>query len=240
MGRLPLACPPLDELLHGGVETGAITEFFGEAGAGKTNACLQLARNAALAGRKTIYIDTEGVSLERLEQMSGEHYHKVRENILFFEPYSLREQEAIVEKAVRVAMGSQDIGLVILDSATLHYRVGLGLGDDVGGRRQLAAQLQQLAALARKRDIPVVMTNQVTTNIETDELEPLGGTIIRHLVKAVIRLDKTTVGRRRATIIKHRSVQDGIHADYRITMRGLAGDTDPPPLVSVGEAESES
>ena len=52
MARLPVACPPLDELLHGGVESGALTEFFGEAGSGKTNICLQLARNAALAGRK--------------------------------------------------------------------------------------------------------------------------------------------------------------------------------------------
>jgi DNA repair protein RadB len=236
MARLPLACPPLDELLHGGVESGAITEFFGEAGAGKTNVCLQLARNAALAGRKTIYIDTEGVSFERLEQMSGEHYRRVRESILFFEPYSLKEQEAIVDKAARVAAGSNDVGLVILDSATLHYRISLGTGDDVGGRRALAAQLQTLAAIARKRDIPVVMTNQVTTNLETDELEPLGGTIIRHLVKAVVKLEKTGIARRRATIMKHRAVQEGVFADFRLTTRGLAGEEDPAPLVAVGDA----
>jgi DNA repair protein RadB len=122
MTRLPLACQPLDELLHGGVESGALTEFFGEAGSGKTNVCLQLARNMALAGKKTIYIDTEGVSMERLQQMSGEHYKRVKESILFFEPYSLPEQQAIVEKTVRLATGAQDVGLLILDSATLHYR----------------------------------------------------------------------------------------------------------------------
>ncbi len=240
MARLPLACPPLDELLHGGVESGAITEFFGEAGAGKTNACLQLARNTALAGRKVVYIDTEGVSLERLEQMSGEHYPRVRSSILFFEPYSLREQESIVEKAARVALGSMEIGLVVLDSATLHYRVGLGSGDDVMGRRQVAAQLQTLAAVARKRDIPVVITNQVTTNFETEELEPIGGQLIRHIVKAVVRLEKLGTGRRKATVIKHRSVAEGVHSEFRIATRGLAGDEEPAPLIAASEVHSDA
>lgn len=235
MARLPLACPPLDELLHGGVESGAITEFFGEAGAGKTNLCLQLARNAALAGRKTVYIDTEGVSLERLQQMSGDHYRRVRENILFFEPYSLREQEAVIEKTVRLVAGTPEVGLVVMDSATIHYRIALGTGDDVGGRRALAAQLHQLAGLARKRDIPVIITNQVFTNLETDDLEPLGGQVIRHISKAVVRLDKSALGRRRATVLKHRAVAEGLAAEFRITQRGLAGDEEPAPLVAVGE-----
>ena len=220
--RLPIACPPLDELLHGGVESGALTEFFGEAGTGKTNVCLQLARNMALAGKKTVYVDTEGVSLERLGQISGEHARRVRESILFFEPYSLAEQQAVVEKVVRLALGATDVGLVVVDSATLHYRIALGTGDDVGGRRALGAQLHMLIGLARKRDIPVVITNQVFTNVDTDEMEPLGGQIVRHLSKAVVRLDKVALGRRRATILKHRAVAEGTSAEFRITTRGLA------------------
>jgi DNA repair protein RadB len=240
MARLPVACPPLDELLHGGVETGALTEFFGEAGSGKTNVCLQLARNAALAGRKTVFIDTEGVSLERLQQMSGDHYERVRSSVLFFEPYSLREQEAIIDKTVRLVAGAPDVGLVIMDSATLHYRIALGTGDDVGGRRALAAQLHALAGLARKRDIPVVFTNQVTTNLETEDLEPLGGQFVRHLAKAVIRLEKLPAGRRKATVLKHRAVAEGISAEFRITSRGLAGDEEPLPLVAVDVASRGS
>ena len=231
--KLPVACPPLDELLSGGVETGAITEFFGEAGSGKTNVCLQLARNAALAGRKTIYIDTEGVSLERLAQMSGEHYPRVRDSILFFEPYSLREQEAIVEKTVRVATSAPEVGLIVFDSATLHYRIALGAGDDVGGRRALGAQLHQLAGVARRRDIPVVITNQVFTNLETDDVEPLGGQIVRHLAKAVVKLEKVGPGRRRAVLLKHRAVAEGLAAEFRLTSRGLAGEDEPAPLVAV-------
>lgn len=232
MARLPIACPPLDELLHGGVESGALTEFFGEAGSGKTNVCLQLARNAALAGRKTVYIDTEGVSQERLQQISGDHYDRVRQSVLFFEPFSMREQEAVIEKTVRLVAGAPDVGLVVMDSAALHYRIGLGQGDDVEGRRTLAAQLHSLHALARKRDVPVVYTNQVTTNLENDELEPLGGQFVRHIAKAVIRLEKLPMGRRKATVVKHRSVPEGHSAEFRITMRGLAGEHDPLPLVA--------
>jgi DNA repair protein RadB len=236
--RLPTGCAPLDELLHGGVESGALTEFFGEAGSGKTNVCLQLARNMALAGKKTIFIDTEGVSMERLQQIAGDAFSRVRESILFFEPYSLREQEAVIEKTVRLASGAPDVGLVIVDSATLHYRIALGTGDDVGGRRALGAQLHMLIGLARKRDIPVVITNQVTTNLETDELEPLGGSIVRHLSKAVVRLDKTAIGRRRATVLKHRAVQEGISAEFRIATRGLVGLDEPPaPTAAVAEPD---
>ena len=236
MSRLPFACAPLDELLHGGVESGAITEFFGEAGTGKTNVCLQLARNMALAGKKTVYIDTEGVSLERLAQISGaEQAQRVRENILFFEPYSLPEQQAVVEKTVKLVSAAHDVGLVILDSATLHYRIALGTGDDVGGRRALGAQLHMLIGLARKRDIPVVITNQVFTNIETDETEPLGGQIVRHLSKAVVRLDKTALGRRRATVLKHRAVAEGTTAEFRLTMRGLAALDEEAPSVGVSD-----
>lgn len=219
--RVPLGCEAIDDLLGGGVESGALTEFYGEAGAGKTNACLQLARNVARAGRKVVYIDTEGVSMERLQQMCGADYSRVHASILFFEPFSLREQEQVIEKAVRLA-ASADVGLLVLDSATLLYRITLGSGDDVAGRRILANQLQQLVAVARKRDVPVVMTNQVFTNVDkNDELEPVGGQLIRHITKAVLRFEKTGLGKRRATVIKHRSAPEGLAAEFVIAASGL-------------------
>src|SRR5439155_9061618 len=132
----------------------------------------------------------------------------------------------------------------VVDSATLHYRIALGTGDDVGGRRALGAQLHALIGLARKRDIPVVITNQVFTNVETDQDEPLGGSIVRHLSKAVVKLEKTGIGRRRATVLKHRSVQEGASVEFRIATRGLIGldeDAAAPagPLPSVGPAPAE-
>ena len=73
MERLQLKCKPLDDLLGGGIESNAITEIHGEAGSGKTNLCLQASREYASKGKKVAYIDSEGVSLERLDQMCKEY-----------------------------------------------------------------------------------------------------------------------------------------------------------------------
>lgn len=220
--RVPLDVKALDDLLGGGVESGALTEFHGEAGAGKTNLCLQLARNVARAGKKAIYIDTEGVSIERLRQMCGADFDEVRDRILFFEPYDAGEQERIIEKSVRLAEGNDDIGLIILDSATLFYRLGLGAGDNRQDRRDLTRQLHDLHAAARRRSIPVVMTNQVYTNIDDETIEPLGGNLLKHLAKALVRLEKANKqGMRRAIIVKHRAQPEGKTALFKLGSTGL-------------------
>src|SRR3970282_35933 len=101
--KTALGVPALDGLLDGGVEEGCITLLHGEAGSGKTNLCLQLARNVVRAGLKVIFIDTKGVSLDRLRQISGDDFEVVVRNILFSEPYSFEEQENLIEKAVKLA-----------------------------------------------------------------------------------------------------------------------------------------
>src|SRR5436309_16129662 len=92
MMKVALGCRALDDLLGGGVEEGCIRLLHGEAGSGKTNFCLQLARNVVRAGRKVIYIDTEGVSLERLQQTCGEELDVVAKNILFAGRESVEKQ----------------------------------------------------------------------------------------------------------------------------------------------------
>jgi DNA repair protein RadB len=220
--RVPLQVDPLDDLLDGGVESGALTQLYGEAGAGKTNVCLQLARNVAREGQKAVYIDTEGVSLERLEQMCGADFDDVQSRVLLFEPYDAEEQGSIIDKTVRLADGSGEVGIVLLDSATLFYRLQLGEGQEKRERRELTRQLHDLHALARRRDIPVVMTNQVYTDVESEELVPLGGQLLRHLAKAVVRLGKgASPGVRRAEVRKHRSIPEGRSARFHIAPEGL-------------------
>ena len=73
MDRIPLGCSQVDQLLGGGIEKGSVTLIYGEAGAGKTNVCLQLARNVAINGDKVAYIDSEGLSSERLSQVFTGH-----------------------------------------------------------------------------------------------------------------------------------------------------------------------
>jgi len=42
-----------------------------------------------------------------------------------------------------------------------------------------------------------------------------------HNAKAIIRLDKVSTGTRRATIIKHRHLEEGRKADFKLTKNGV-------------------
>jgi len=194
--------------------------LFGEAGSGKTNICLQIASMVALTGKKVVYIDTEGVSLERLKQISGDNYEEVMKNTLFFEPHSFEEQEKFVEKAVKLAESSLEVGVIILDSATIHYRLTRN-DEEKGLRKSLSPQLAKLLGAARSKDIPVLLTSQVYTDLEKGTFEPLGGHVLLHNAKAIIRLDKAGTSTRRAIIIKHRHLEEGRRADFKLTKEGV-------------------
>ncbi len=212
--KLPLHCS-LDELLEGGVEAGIITEIYGEGGTGKTNICIQAAKSCVEEGKKVIYIDTEGISKERLLQVFKDK--KKLEKILFFFPFSLKEQEEMVEKAVKI-----DAGLIILDSANLFYRLEMH-EDEANATRSLTKQLVLLQIEARKKNIPVIITSQVYS--AGDDIKPFAGRSMDHIAKTIIKLEK--VGNkngkeeRRATIIKHRSIPEGKSINFFITQEGI-------------------
>ncbi len=221
MSHLAIGSIGLDGLLEGGLEGAAITLLFGEAGTGKTNICLQVARNVALQGKKVIFIDTEGVSIERLKQIADDKFDEVMKNMLFFEPHSFEEQERLVDKAVKLADSSLDVGVIILDSATIHYRLTRN-DEEKGTRKSLSPQLAKLLSVARIKGMPILLTSQVYTDIEKGTFEPLGGHVLLHNAKAIIRLDKIGSSNRRAVIIKHRHLEEGRRADFKLTKNGVA------------------
>jgi DNA repair protein RadB len=219
---VPVECQSIDELLGGGIETGSLTSLYGEAGSGKTNFCLQLAKNVVVSGKKVIFIDTEGVSFERLKQIAKEDFDKITKGILFFTPYTLEEQEKNVEDAVHLAEAKDEIGLIILDSATVHYRATFGEENEADGRKSLGRQMNQLLQISRKRDIPVLITTQVYTDTKTNSFEPIGGHALSHYAKSIIKLEKFgDNGLRRATIKKYRWRPEGICAEFILTESGI-------------------
>ena len=217
MKRLKLECKPLDVLLEGGFEYQSITEIYGEAGTGKTNICLQAARECSLLGKKTAYIDSEGVSIERLQQISeGYNFKKIFSKIIFLNPVSLKNQERIIKNTEKI----NNLGLIILDTFNMFHRIELE-EDEKTANRSLNRQITNLQLIARKKDIPVIIAGQVYTS-ESGEIKPFAGRGIEHMAKTVIRLDKIGVGRRQATIIKHRSIPEGKKTVFTITQTGLA------------------
>ncbi|TLZ52674.1 MAG: DNA repair and recombination protein RadB [Methanobacteriota archaeon] len=220
MEYAPTGCAALDELFGGGVETGCLTLLYGEAGSGKTNVCLQVARNVARDEKRAVYIDTEGVSLERLKQMCGDDYQTVLSRVLFSEPYSNEEQEKLIGQAVKMVDASTDIGLIVVDSVTMHYRLTLR-DDDPEERRSLARQVARLLRVSRKSEIPVILTSQVYTDIDKGTIEPLGGHMLAHNCKTLVRFEKVGPALRRAVRVKHRHLEEGHAVKFRLTERGV-------------------
>ena len=218
--RIPTGCNSLDTLLRGGVEAGAVTEFFGEGGSGKTNVCLQLARNVALDDKKVIYIDTEGVSIERLKQISGDRSDEVMKNILFFKAHSFQEQEDSLEKASKMALlENMNVHLLIVDSFTIFYRTLFNSDEKEGLSSRLGRQLVELLKIARIKDIPVVVTTQVYES--NDGKKPVGGHVLYHNAKTIILLEVVAPHLRKGTLIKHRSQAEKESVKFKITDEGL-------------------
>lgn len=214
-------CSPVDDLLDGGVESGCITLLFGEAGSGKTNLCLQVARNVARYGRKVAFVDTEGASLDRFQQICGKDYEGVLQAVLFTAVHTLVEQEKAVEKAAKLAAKNRAIGLLVLDSATTHYRMTTGEEERAEERHSLTRQITTLMEAARRKDLPVLVTSQVYTDLDRGVYKPLGGHMLSHNAKDILRLEKAGLNLRLMTIVKHRHLEEGRTAKFRLTDRGL-------------------
>jgi DNA repair protein RadB len=191
--------------------------LYGEAGTGKTNLCLQLALSVAREGKKVVFIDTEGLSIDRVSQIGGADHEELMKRLLLFEPYDFAEQEEMVDSAARLALNNQDVALVVLDSITMHYRIEMHKDAD---RPSLVKQITSLLRVARKSHIPVLITSQVYTDVSNDEFKPLGGHALNHNAKIVIRLEKAGTGLRRAVVMKHRSIPEGTCAEFRLTEKG--------------------
>lgn len=229
--RISSGFKALDDMLGGGIEQDAITEIYGEAGSGKTNLAIIVSKAVAVGGKKIVYIDTEGISAERVEQISGDQLEKVTSSMMITQPYSMKEQERAVMQAVKMA-GSEKVGLIVVDSITGFYRMELGTDEESGSMHSLTKQMITLLTLARRYEIPVLITNQVYTDRERREYRPIGGHVVDHYAKAIIRLDRLGKGKRRAVLIKHRSREEGLYVKFRICSGGFEAisDADTKPL----------
>lgn len=240
MSRIPIGCGSIDRILGGGIESSAITQLFGEGGSGKTNICLQVARNVVNAGQKVIYIDTEGVSMERFQQICGkdEDYQDISKEVLFFQPMSSSQLNDAMRSTMKLVDKDLHIGLVILDSATVFYRMNLGSGREEENRREISNVILDLMNISRKQDIPVLITTQVYSTLgPTGEVKPIGGHSLAHNCKAIMKLERIGgSGHRKAIVTKHRSMPTGEGAYFKLTGSGVSDvDDDEIRMVISGE-----
>ncbi len=215
--RLKTGSRCIDDLLGGGIETGTVTQIYGESGTGKTSFCLLFSYTIA-KNEKVAFIDTEGLSGERIEQIFQEK--ELLKNVFIYEVFDFKQQSTAIRE-VSGLVKREPIRAVILDSLTALYRSELeNESKQLKFKRELTSQLTFLLGLARKHDIAVVFTNQMFTNITTGEIRPLGGPSIDHLSKTIVKFEKS--GKKRiAKLVKHRSKPEGLECTFEITDRGI-------------------
>ena len=223
--RLSTGVASVDRLLGGGLESDCVTEIYGEGGSAKTLFCLEVATRVARAGRWVFYIDTEGVSVDRLRAIAGDDLERILKRFLLSTPKNLEEQGRAVATACALAReGKRPVGLLVVDSATFYYRLSLSGSDEDDARQALSLELADLVVTSLQAQVPVVITNQVWRSLREGTLEPLGGSFLNHAAKTILRFDRLPGARRRVVLMKHRSLPEGT-ADFRITSSGLEGPT---------------
>jgi len=223
-GRVSTGSTVFDTMLRGGYEKDIINTVYGPAGSGKTNLCMLCAVDTVNKGKKVIYIDSEGgFSVERLKQLCPENYEKVIDEIIFLKPTSFEDQKNSFEKLREIVNDS--IGLIVIDSISMLYRLELGKNEDIyNTNRELGLQIAYLTEIARKQNIPILLTNQVYSSFdERDKINMVGGDILKYGSKCLIELQKAHKNKRRAILRKHRSIPESEEIIFEIKNDGLFG-----------------
>ncbi|CAG8484840.1 6858_t:CDS:2, partial [Acaulospora morrowiae] len=205
---LTTGCTELNNLLGGGIESGAITELFGEFRTGKSQLCHTLAVTCQLpveqggAESRCIYIDTEGTfrpeRLVTIAQRFGMDANEVLDNVAVARAYNTDHQMNLLIQAAAM-MTEARFGLLVVDSVTALYRTDYsGRGELAARQNHLAKFMRGLMRLADEFGIAVVITNQVVATVDGGNLmfagasdkKPIGGNIIAHMSTTRLYLRK--------------------------------------------------
>ncbi|MBS3137217.1 DNA repair and recombination protein RadB [Candidatus Woesearchaeota archaeon] len=213
----------LNRLLETGYETDIITTVYGPSGTGKTTLCLLASIATVKQGKKVIYIDTEGgFSVNRLLQLCNDQ--SVLQQIYVLKAMNFEEQ--IKEIAKLRSMINEKIGLVVIDTIGMLYRIELGraskaIGETKAVNNELSMQLLYLTEIARKHEIPVLLTNQVYSDFdERDAVKMVGGELLHYGSKCLIELKKFKTYRK-AVLKKHRHIKEGAEILFTIAEHGF-------------------
>ncbi|NXD32678.1 RAD51 protein, partial [Spelaeornis formosus] len=196
----------LDTILGGGIETGAITELFGEFRTGKSQICHTLAVTCQLpvsmggGEGKCLYIDTEGtfrpVRMLAVAERFGLNGEEVLDNIAYARAYNADHQLQLLVQASAM-MAESRFSLLIVDSCTSLYRTDFsGRGELSARQTHLAKFLRTLMRLADEFGVAVVVTNQVVAQVDggqfagADAKKPIGGNIMAHASTTRLSLRK--------------------------------------------------
>jgi len=233
----------LDALLAGGIETQAVTEFYGEFGSGKTQICHTTCVSAQLPvdqgglNGSALYIDTESTFRpERIAQIAKARemdVENVLSNIHVAKIYNSSHLELIV-RAMGNLIQQNSIKLVIVDSIiSLHRAEFLGRGNLSERQQKLNGIMHRLKRVAEIFNVAVIITNQVQATPDTffgDPTKAAGGNIIGHASTYRIYLRKA--GQERKAIMIDSPMHPYGDTNFMITEGGVADPMDKKPTAA--------
>ena len=229
--KISFGVESLDSMLGGGIETGAITEAFGEFGSGKT----QLGHYLAVRTLKlypdaiVVYIDTENTFRpERIRQFAegqGLDPDEVLQRIRVARAYNSDHQMLLAEKVEDlIKKQGLSVKLVVVDSLTSHFRAEyVGRGTLAERQQKLNKHMHTLLRLADANNLAVYVTNQVMAKPDTffgDPTTSIGGHIVGHSSTFRIYLRKGKKNSRVAKLIDSPYLPEG-EAAFMIETSGL-------------------
>jgi len=230
--RVTTGLKGVDLILGGGVETCAITEFYGPARAGKTQMCHQLCVTVQLPKEKgglegrALYIDTERTvrydALARIAERFGLDPDDACDNVFYTYAVNSEALHQTVRSLDEVVKQSR-VKLVVVDCLTGHFRA------EYTGRETLALRQQKinrlihdLLRLALSYDLAVVVTNQVQAQPDVwgKSEAPTGGHVVAHGVTYRVALTSKKYNVRVASLVDAPALPPS-STFFAITSKGL-------------------
>jgi DNA repair protein RadA/Sms len=205
----------LDRVLGGGIVPGAVVLLAGEPGVGKSTLLLEVAhRWAAGAERPSLYITGEESAGQ--VRLRAERTGNLHEKLYL-----------AAESDLSALLGHVDAvrpGLLIIDS--IQTISSASVDGSAGGVTQVRAMAAALVALAKERDLPVVLVGHVTKDGSV-----AGPRLLEHLVDVVLHFE----GDRHSTLRLVRGVKNRFGpADevgcFELREDGIVGVPDPSGL----------
>eukprot|EP00210_Caulerpa_lentillifera_P000656 g633.t1 len=213
--RITTGCKDLDAILGGGIETGSLTEIYGEFRCGKTqlchtlcvtsqvrctdcdsSVCWQLPTESGGGEGRAIYIDTEGTfRSERLEGIADRYSldkEVVMENVIFASARNTDHQMQLLLEAAAI-MAENRFALLIVDSATALFRAEfMGRGELSMRQSILCKFLRALQKIASEFGVAVVVAANLDggSMFAGPSMKPIGGNIMAHATTTRIWVKK--------------------------------------------------
>ncbi len=210
----PSGVPQLDRVLGGGWVDGSVTLVGGEPGIGKSTLLLQAAAQAALGGRRALYVSAE----ESIEQVRdrAERLGAIHEGVFITD---VIEVGGIASEIARL-----EPHFVVIDSIqAVHDEANDGTPGSV---TQVRESTQALIRAARSSGAAIALVGQVTK-----EGSLAGPRMLEHLVDTVLTFE----GDRHHALrflraVKHRFGSTRALGVFEMTSQGMEGVDDPSRL----------